>query len=180
MDALTLISKLAEHLAWPATACFSVAILKNDFWNSVKNIKRFRYKDTEIDFDKELSKAAYVAYENKGHIGIDKADNISNELAYLSPRGAIIESWLNIEESLRNFANKHGIEIDTNKPFRAKRAIEDSVKYKLLGEKTITLLETLRHLRNEAVHLKDSNINHLSAKEYQALSRYVTSAIDNA
>lgn len=180
MDTFTFISKLAEYLAWPIATCALVFMLKADIGKALSNIRKLKHKDTEIDFGKELKNTKSVAAQSDG---LPKADEISDgdhELALLSPRGAVIESWLNVEKALQEFAFRHGIETDPKKPFRVQNIIMHNLDYNVLGKGTITILESLRRLRNEAVHLQDSNISFDSAKEYESLSKRVIQVLQQA
>ncbi len=177
MDSYTLISNLAGSLAWPLVTCVFIFTFKSDLGKIISKVQKFKHKDTEIDFGKELKETASRALD----LPMDDTQNESfNELAILSPRGAVIESWLNVESSLHEFAKKNGIEVDPKKPFRIKNMLVHVSEYKSLGENTIEILQKLRRLRNEAVHLKDSGISNASAKEYQSLSKRVIQAIKQA
>ncbi len=180
MDTFTLISKLVENLAWPVSICILVFMLKADIGKTLNNIRKLKHKDTEIDFGKELKDTAIVASQTVGLPESDSFDYGSSELALLSPRGAVIESWLSVEKELHKFALRHGIEVDPKKPFRIQDIKMHNLDYNALGKGTITILESLRRLRNEAVHLQDSNISPESAKEYQLLSKRVIQALQQA
>lgn len=180
MDKLTLISKLVESLAWPIAICILAFMLKADLGRALSNIRKLKYKGTEIDFGKEMKDTSTVATQTGELKNIDIPSDSSDELALLSPRGAVIESWLNIEKSLYEFALRHGIEVASKKPFRVQNVMWHNQDYGSLGKGTIEILERLRRLRNEAVHLQDSNISHESAREYQSLSKRVIQAIQMA
>jgi hypothetical protein len=180
MDKFTLISNITGSLAWPVATFLLVFMLKADLGKALSNIRRLKHKDTEIDFGKELKETAAVASESGSLLNNDTPNDSFNELALLSPRGAVIESWLRVEKSLHEFAERHGIETDTKKPFRIQNIIWHNLDYNALGKGTIDVLERLRRLRNEAVHLKDSNISHDSAKEYQSLSKRVIQVVQQA
>ena len=55
-----------------------------------------------------------------------------------------------------------------------------SLDYERLGKGVIETLRKLRVLRNEAVHLKDADLDYEDAEKYQQLSRRVIKVIDNA
>ena len=177
MDTFTLISKLAEYLAWPLATCILVFMLKADIGKALSNIRKLKHKGTEIDFGKELKDTAAAASQADDLPKSDSSNDDNGELALLSPRGAVIESWLNVENALHEFALLHGIEVDRKKPFRIQDIKMHNLNFNALGKGTIAILERLRRLRNEAVHLQDSNISPESAKEYQSLSKRVIQAL---
>lgn len=180
MDTFTLISKLAEYLAWPVATCVLVFMLKADLGKVLSNIRKLKHKDTEIDFGKELKATVTVASQTDELPKAENANGEISELALSFPRGAVIESWLSVENALHEFALRHGIETDPKKPFRIQNIIMHNLDFNVLGKGTIAILERLRRLRNEAVHLQDSNISIESAKEYQSLSKRVILAVQQA
>ncbi len=178
MDTFTFITKMTEYLAWPIAVCILTFLIKDDIGKALANIRRVKHKGMEIDFGKELKEASQVASQSSELIQNKDEDNKSNELATLSPRGAIIESWLKVEKSLQEFAKRHNINIDKQTPFRIKNILWHNLDYDVLGKGTIEMLERLRHLRNEAVHLQDSNINSEDAIEYRSLAMRVVHKIE--
>ena len=144
---------MTNSLVWPITLVICVILMRSDISSLLRKIRRLRHKDTELD-------------------------NYS-ELARLSPRGAIIESWLHVEKALRSYADRHGVEIDERKPFRLGRGFMQSLDYERLGKGIIETLRKLRVLRNEAVHLKDSDLGYEDAEKYRQLSSRVIESIDN-
>jgi len=180
MDIFTLISNLSNALAWPIAVCILAFMLKADLSKALSNVRKLKHKDTEINFGREIKETSTAASQSESFPKDDIPNDRSNELALLSPRGAVIESWLNVEQSLHEFAKRHDIETDSNKPFSIQNIIWHNLDYNILGKGTIEILERLRRLRNEAVHLQDYNISHESAKEYQSLSKRVIQVVQQA
>ena len=72
------------------------------------------------------------------------------------------------------------MDIDERKPFRLGRGFMQSLDYEHLGKGVIETLRKLRVMRNEAGHLKDTDLDYEDAEKYQQLSKRVMQVIDNA
>ncbi|MED5601572.1 MAG: hypothetical protein V7667_03810 [Alloalcanivorax venustensis] len=180
LGVLEFILGMTNSLVWPAAVVTCVVLLRNDISSLIRKIRRLKHKDTELDFERGLYEAIEsAASQDELSAPVDKDDG-SSELARLSPRGAIIESWLHVERSLKDYAERNGLEIDERKPFRLGRGFMQSLDYERLGKGVIETLRKLRVLRNEAVHLKDADLDYEDAEKYQQLSRRVIKVIDNA
>lgn len=178
MDTFTLISNLISSLAWPVAVCVLVYALRRDLGKAIISIKKFKYKDTEIDFGEELQSVASAASKELPPESSSKVEN--TELVNFFPRGAVIESWLKIEEALKQFCVRHGLEHNLKKPFSLRNIDWHNHEYRVLGKGTLEILVKLKGLRNEAVHLQDSSISPESAKEYQSLSSRIIQVIEQA
>lgn len=180
LSGLEFILGMTNSLVWPATVVTCVVLLRNDIGSLIRKIRRLRHKDTELDFERGLDEAIEsAASQDELSAPVEKDDDLS-ELARLSPRGAIIESWLHVERSLKDYAERHRLDIDERKPFRLGRGFMQSLDYEPLGKGVIETLRKLRVLRNEAVHLKDTDLDYEDAEKYQQLSKRVMQVIDNA
>jgi len=110
MDGFTLTSKIIESLAWPILVFFLIYNFKNEIRKLLQSIKTLKHKDIIIDFEEKVEKAI----ENAGDIDelpeapINENEERLNKLVELSPRGAILNSWISVEKSIENYSNKHG------------------------------------------------------------------------
>ena len=176
MDTLTFISNLIESVAWPLAILLIIFLMKDDLSRLLLNIKRFKHKDTEIDFEMAVHEVSQELEPDNNSMPEREPD----DLTLLSPRGSIIESWLRVEDSLRQFNERHGIEGKDKKPFRSSHNVLQILDYDVLGKSTIVMLDKLRKLRNEAVHLNDASITSESALEYRNMANRVIKIIEKA
>lgn len=179
MGVLEFILGMTNSLVWPITLVICVILLRSDISSLLRKIRRLRHKDTELDFGRELDEAILSVSSGEASPPSSIVDDNYSELARLSPRGAIIESWLHVEKALRSYAERHGVEIDERKPFRLGRGFMQSLDYEHLGKGVVETLRKLRVLRNEAVHLKDSDLGYEDAEKYRNLSRRVIESIES-
>lgn len=181
MDQLTFISQLVESLAWPVAVVVIAIVLREEVGRLLSKITRIRHNDTEVEFLHELAAAKKEAEKVlPNYKGTAYLISQSSQLAELSPRGAIIEAWLNIEGALLKYAERHGIKVSKNKPFTIRELHFHTLDYGNLGKGVFEMLERLRRTRNEAVHLSDAQIDEESAREYVELASRVIQRIEEA
>lgn len=180
MASFEFILGMTDNLAWPITVILIVFLLRSDIGAVLRKVKRLRHKDTEVNFERALEAAVETAASDSTLAEpLDDRPEII-ELAKFSPRGAIIESWLQVEKALKAYAEKHGLEFDDRKPFRLGQRHARNPDYERLGENTIETLKSLRFLRNQAVHLRDTDLDYQEAIQYQELARKVIRKLEQA
>ncbi|VAW80167.1 hypothetical protein MNBD_GAMMA15-1447 [hydrothermal vent metagenome] len=119
MDSLTFISSIIDAAAWPVAMIVVVYWFRDAISKVLSNMRHFRYGDAEFDFSKAVSEIK----DEKGPIA-PQVSIAGNELrlAEMSPRGAVLESWLELEDALSQAAKTAGIpttypaNIDEKKP----------------------------------------------------------------
>ena len=170
MDILTVISNLITALAWPTAVIIIVLVLKKPLVGLLRNIKKFRYKDAELDFEEAATELKQIDHSKIKQITLDK-----NQLehARLSPRGAILEPWLELEDIISSTASKQGIPKTRAGGLRGKQVLLDSLALAQMlsasgkiSESSYNLFQKLRQIRNKAVHVTDSVINQSDAETF--------------
>ncbi|MCW8965067.1 MAG: hypothetical protein OQK82_00055 [Candidatus Pacearchaeota archaeon] len=170
-----------ESISWPVAAIVISFVLRKELGNLLSKIKKIRHNETEVEFKEEIEVAKKEASKSLPESKPTKIERSrSVQLAELSPRGAIIEAWLNVEAALKEYAKRHGAQIDENKPFTIRALHFHSLDYNNVGKGVLNMLERLRRLRNDAVHLTDSEIETESAVEYIELANRVIYRIEEA
>ncbi|QFT54589.1 hypothetical protein [Microbulbifer sp. THAF38] len=170
------IASIIDSLVWPVCIVIIVLVLKSEISHLAKKVSRISHKETQIDFNAAVKNASFSLETEELNTKI----TVSDELSDLSPRGSVIESWLRVEDAVRGYNLRHGIDASKEKPFRSSLAAMNSIHYDSIGKGTLQMLESLRRLRNEAVHLSDANISAVSAKEYRVMADKVISALEMA
>lgn len=170
MDILTFISNLITALAWPIAVVIIVLILKDPLVGLLRNIKRFKFKDAELDFKEAATELQQIDHANIKQITLDKNQL---ELAKLSPRGAILESWLELEDILSSTAGKQGIPSTRPGGLHGKQVPLDSLSFAQMlsasgkiSASSYDLFQKLRQIRNKAVHVTDNVINQEDAETF--------------
>lgn len=174
MDKLTFISNIVSSMAWPIAVVIIIFILKAPIVELLRNIKRFRFKDAELDFERKLTELKEEEPRSNKQIDLTESQL---KLAKLSPRGAILEAWLELEETLACAAEEEGVAKTRPGGVSGKPVPLDSSTFaKLLTESgrlsasSYDRFQKLRKIRNRAVHLTDDVINQ---KDAEAFIRFV-------
>jgi hypothetical protein len=181
MDALTFTSNIVESVAWPLAFAYVAVSLREEIRKLLARTKRIKHNDTEFEFSEEIKAASEEASTSLPEVPVQVVQNEKTfELAKLSPRGAILESWLGVEEALNNYASRHGLEVDAKHLFTIQNLEFHQVDYQQIGRGVINMLQRLRKIRNDAVHLRDVDIEPESAMEFSQLANRVIQRIEEA
>ncbi|RXE96136.1 DUF4145 domain-containing protein [Pseudoalteromonas sp. PS5] len=124
----------------------------------------------EANFDKQLAKAESeaksITVTKKSTEDLSQTEQLLR-IAEVSPRAAIVEAWTLIEMA----ASKKGLKAGVTLPRTSPKMIVDYLQ--LSGElppNSIEIIEQLRKLRNQAVHMPDFAINQSEAERYLELA----------
>lgn len=180
MDWLTFISSLVATLAWPATIIFVLYLFKGEFPKIIAALRRVKYKDFEAEFNDKVHtvaeevKSSIPGSSDKSNLELSSIDDRSRlmTIAEVSPRAAILESWLLIEVAAVELLTKLGMDINT--PDRRNNMMLELKSRNMLSSKQLYILNTLRYLRNKAAHIQDDYFT------YDATKSYVDSALSIA
>lgn len=174
MDILTFISSLIESVAWPAAVVFLVYLLRSPLSRLLPLVTSLKYKDLELQFGNQLKRIGDADLPQKDHRKrLPLESQRVNRLAELSPRAAVLESWVSVELAALGAARSLMQDEVHNKTlsYQAIRALERSGR---LDQNAVSMLRDLRDLRNQAAHAPDFAISTDSAIEYaEAADRLV-------
>lgn len=186
MGLLDFTAATVNSLAWPIAVVVIVILLWKEVANLLARITKIRHKDSEIDLAREVEAAASSADKALG--GVAEASSYSeqeriNRLAEDSPRGAILDAWLSVEEAMTDYEKRHGIEHANSHapPYRRIQSIQwNNLDAPTLGQGVLQMLDKLRRIRNDAVHTTDSDITPDTARDYAALAARVKAKLEEA
>lgn len=176
MDLLTFISKMVEALAWPVLIGSVLYAVKDRLPDIVTSIRSLKYK--EMTFGSDVKAVAAVvehvlpAWEAAAldpvNLGVEAQHHIEN-IAEYSPRGAILEAWLRVEKAAADVIvnRKLGNMPRFPGPQRLARILYEG---SVLDKEQAKAFDSLRHLRNEVVHVTDAQFTPT------VVSRYIESA----
>ncbi|MDX1810026.1 MAG: hypothetical protein R3331_10835 [Sulfurospirillaceae bacterium] len=182
MEIMKFIETIVASIAWPFSIIIIVWLLKKDLGQLLSRIKRIKHKDSEIELQQGIEDAAKQAdknnlprLENK-----DKQERIYR-LAMDSPRGAILDAWLEVEETLNSYCKRKGINEHIKSPMQLIQSIYmHDLDYNYIGKGLFDMLYKLKNLRNEAVHISDHEISTKTAIEYAKLAKRVIAKFEEA
>jgi hypothetical protein len=181
MDWLTFIASITKSLAWPLVVAWIVFLLRRPLRQVVRSLIRFRYKDLEIDFGRDLEALERevetarlpIPTEARERSALPAPADQLEAIAEVSPRAAVREAWLLVEHEVLRAAERLGI--DTAQPLprlTLALAARDAVGAVVHG-----MIVELRRLRNAAVHTAELALSPKEALEYVHLARRVAAAL---
>ena len=172
MDWLTFFSSVTNSLAWPVTVIAIVWLLKDNISQIFPFIQKLKYKDFEVEFSKsikELSEKSETAIEPAQEEDVEYLISPSKQklylLAELSPRSAILESWLLVEMAAAEIIQNRGL-VSKQRMMGPLKIGQYLRKAQVLSHDQVDMYNELRHLRNQAVHVADTSFNLDEVKEY--------------
>ena len=169
MDCWEFLIRLIEAIAWPAAIVFVLLSFRSELRRLLPLMRRLKAGPIEAEFEREILDVKQEFEQIPFETFDPDEDADSNkkliELANISPRSAILESWINLESALRQAVlQKAGSPIpDMSSPLRLVKAVE---QLNLVSSIEVDLLNDLRGLRNQAVHFSDSGLSSSAAINY--------------
>lgn len=172
---------LISAVSWPITTVWCAYIFRSEIRGLATRVSHLKYKDVEATFENELSntEAKVNAITNNQPTAfpdselqskVDQLQRISN----VSPRAAILESWLLIE----NAAGQSGFVQGADVPrINSLLFVDWLVREGKLPHDSIDVVSSLREMRNKAAHLPDFLINQDDAERYIRLAAKISTLI---
>jgi len=169
MDSLTFTTEMIKILVWPLIVIIIVLLLKKQIIDLITNLKHLKYKDLELEFTRGLQKVNQdidnVGLPKDKSIGYlnDKIIELKN-IAKKSTLEAIVESWILIENKLRELAYTK-LEKTPNK-YSGVMQLDSLVKQNVIPKEIYSIFKELRIIRNKIVHEGAYNMSISQAESY--------------
>jgi hypothetical protein len=169
MSWLEFVASIIDSLAWPAVILAAAWMLKDRIALLIPHIAKLKYKDFELELKetKLISEATGDVFDQKSAPELDRLCMI----AEISPRSAIVESWILIEKAAAETVKARNAKtpgaISSYSPMRLGEYL---FKKELINEKQLIVFHNLRELRNKAVHLSEETIKTEEAVEYATMA----------
>lgn len=172
---------LVSALAWPLAFVWFVQKYGNDVKELILRLSKVKFGNAEAEFYLGLKVAEELANET---LVVEASKDIPKEstefsqrmaqlerIADVSPRAAIMESWLLIEEA----AGKAGFVQKAAVPrINSLLFIEWLVREGKIDEPTANLVNRMRMLRNKASHLRDFELTKDEAERYLKIATQIS------
>lgn len=138
--------------ALPAALVISVWLFKEKL-AMLLLMFRVRHKDWEASFrwdkaEAEARKLPVTPFDPDAHPTPEERSRFE-QIARISPRGAILEVGAQLEESVRSYASAHGLAHHSRRYALLIRLLRSN---RLIDANTSALLDDLRNISNAAVH----------------------------
>lgn len=170
---MSTVADLVSALAWPLAFVWFVHKYGNDVKDLILRLSKLKLGNAEAEFNLGLNAAEELANgtplveatKDLPEEGVEFSKRMAQleRIADVSPRAAIMESWLLIEEA----AGKAGFIQGTSVPrINPLLFIDWLVKEGKIDQSTAVLVDRMRKLRNKASHLKDFELTKDEAERY--------------
>jgi len=172
---------LVSAISWPVAVVWIAYLFRADLRALATRVSHLKYKDIEASFEKELSntEAKVEAITSQQPAALpdselqSKIDQLQR-IATISPRAAILESWILIE----NAAGQSGFAQGANIPrINSILFVEWLIREGKLPTNSIEIVSSLRKLRNKAAHLPDFSVSQEEAERYIKLAARISTLI---
>ncbi|WP_027328738.1 hypothetical protein [Marinimicrobium agarilyticum] len=182
MDWLTFISLVIDSVAWPFALVATIILLRKELVEAIGRVQSIKHNETQIEFSNRIHEASREAEISLPETATPDTKTFARriKLAELSPRGAILESWLDVETALEEMGSRYGISAEYIKRSSIHRLQVQLGDYNSLGKGAFNLLQRLKETRNEAVHLTDKEVKTDAAKEYISMANRMVTLLDEA
>ena len=168
-------------IAWPAAVVWIAYLFKGEFRSLLHRMSQLKYKDVEAKFEIGLAEAeAKVSSIEQSSSPlrpeITSKLELLRRIADVSPRAAIMEAWVLVEDAAGKSGFVQGAAIPRINP---RLFVEELVRCEKLPKGSDSLLVQMRKLRNQAAHLPDFSLNQDEADRYLQLAARVSELILN-
>lgn len=171
MDILDFIASLIESLAWPVTLFLILFLFRKQVAGLLPLLRRLRYKDFELAFEKQVEEAQAKADREHLPQARELEDELDSlvEIAFVSPRAAILEAWLKVEAAAAEAVSRHGLELRGRErtPLQLGEALN---RAEVIDRGILDVYEQLRDLRNKAVHGPEVTFSPSVVRDYISLA----------
>lgn len=159
-------------------------LLRSELSNLLGRVTKLKHGESEIEFGKLIAEARSdeeAELQEGKELSSPGLDRLI-KLAEQTPRGAILDAWLQVEEELNNYARSVPIGIEpTNNAIDLIHQLEwVGMEVPGVGRGVLRMAGKLCRLRNEAVHLGDREITAEDAVEYIHLAERVKNRLEEA
>lgn len=173
MDWLTFVARFVEAVAWPVAVLVMMSVLRKPLGSLIPFLQRLKYKDLELEFGRQIEEVRQevqaelpVAAPDRAIQASAAAESLSERLAELSPRSAVLEAWRQIEDALLRAAQRRQAQVRWRQGEPPLWVIKGLERAQILDPSKVGILRDLRALRNSAAHGPDFALSKDSAIEY--------------
>lgn len=174
---------LLTGIAWPVAVVWIAYLFKGELRSLLHRMSQLKYKDVEAKFETGLAEAEarvstieQITPSALPHPEITSKLELLRRIADVSPRAAIMEAWVLIEEA----AGKSGFVQGAATPrVNPHLFVEELVRRGKLPKGSDSLLDQMRKLRNQAAHLPEFSVNQDEADRYLQLAARMSELIVN-
>jgi hypothetical protein len=172
-------AEFISSIAWPVAVLVIALLFRRPLTDALRSASgalsagpfRLEWQRRAEAVEADLGRAPSIS---KGEIG--GAAGRLDEIAEVSPAGAVVEAFGQIEVSLRSLLEQDGVQ-NLDRPWSVSRLAQTAREKGLITAETQDAIEGLSVMRNLAAHGQQDDLSPQRAHEFVALSQGVLYAI---
>jgi hypothetical protein len=182
MNWMAFIASLTGSLAWPVAVLAIFFLLRKHIAALLPLLRELKYKDVQLTFGERVRELAAEVVDvlpepaETPALGEGELSHLER-LGRLSPRAAILEAWIPVEQAALKLAVARGITLTRDARVAARGVAEALARAGAISEEEAMLFNALRRLRNEAAHAVEFTTPRDSVAEYIELSQRLAAAL---
>jgi hypothetical protein len=172
------IASIVNSCAWPTVVGFVVYLFRKEIKPLLPYARlRLKHNDTEVDIRLEMAKETAEKLPQGESLPPPTKEETDRfiKVAALSPRAAILESWLQVEEALMSLAETAGL--STERGRSALFMLRWLRSNEIIDPPTASVLDDLRSVRNRVVHDYSFESNMKEALGFRHLAEQAVAAL---
>lgn len=181
LDWLDFIAKVVDSLSWPLALVIVALLFRKRITALLDRIRKASYGDAAVEFDEQLESAEQKAAELPPPAEApphSEQDSKFERALELSPRLAVLDAWIEVEEAISELASRRGY--TTPRSRSGTFAMRQLTREGAIDSRTSQLLDELRRLRNIAAHSSsETEITISDARRFKEISLIVASALSS-
>ncbi|MEH8019351.1 hypothetical protein MN202_19115 [Rheinheimera muenzenbergensis] len=159
--------RIFEVLAWPITTLIIVIMLRSPFLELISTLKKLKYKDLELEFEKEAQNILAAAERDLPEpIKPDQAEVKNPDMQYscahlhLDPSAEILGAWRDLELKLRELSSEQRGNRSTS------HVVRELAKSGKISSETAGVILELSYFRNKIAHSDEELISHNTSSSF--------------
>ncbi|MGH1370709.1 MAG: hypothetical protein ACRBBW_01650 [Cellvibrionaceae bacterium] len=158
--------QLMDRLLWPLTLFGFFIFFRKSIAELLPNLKRLKYQDLEVEFERELLSASQAAQQLLDHDHDDRLISKLRDAITHHPQEAILEAWKAVETAAKSVINNYQGQVNWDNKAPYKHLEEILTHENLLDKETAELFSKVRLLRNKVSHAPGFEVRSSEAVQY--------------
>jgi len=141
MDWLAFTAEIVKALAWLVCGIVAVILLCEPLMRSLREFKRLKWKDVEVEFDKEVQLVKLEAKKSRPSLPEQLRTSEQQDfetrllnLVEISPKAAVLDAWVQVEKEVGALLKRRDISLDMTPRLNIIQIADMARRHELLDE----------------------------------------------
>ena len=175
---MDILASIVEILVWPVTVIIVVMLMRSPLSELIPTLKKLKYKDLEVEFEREANKILSEAERDLPEIlEKPKPETEDSDIRFSrrrpEPTSEILESWRSLELEMRAIAKDKNIE--AGRSTRSLISVLESNGF--ISNEIAKVTLDLAALRNKVAHTDEEAITYEVSSAFSSSVQRVKSAM---